>query len=79
MSIHFDNVKIQSVRTEKSFYDEKQGKHIKYKNPKIIKKTLFQDDFVYDVGELYLQIKNCHERVGYDDEIVVSFKSTREF
>ena len=39
MSIHFENVKIQSVRTEKTFYDEKQGKHIKYKNPKIIKKT----------------------------------------
>lgn len=79
MSIHFENVKIQSVRTEKTFYDEKQGKHIKYKNPKIIKKTLFQDDHVYDVGELYLQIKHCHERAHYHDDVVVSFKSTREF
>ena len=79
MSIHFDNVKIQSVRTEKSFYDEKQGKHIKYKNPKIIKKTLFQDDFVYDVGELYLQLKNCHDRAIYDGEIQVSFTSRLEY
>ena len=79
MSIYFENVKIQSVRTDKSFYDEKQGKHIKYKNPKITRKTLFQDDHVFDVGQLYLQIKNCHERAHHDEEIVVSFKSTREF
>ena len=40
MSIHFENVKIQSVKTERTFYDEKQGKHIKYKNPKITKKNI---------------------------------------
>ena len=72
MSIHFENVKIQSVRTEKTFYDEKQGKHIKYKNPKIIKKTLFQDDHVYDVGELYLQIKH-HALIFVVDNVVGAF------
>ena len=79
MSIHFENVKIQSVKVEDSFYDSKKGKHIKYKNPKIIKKTLFEDDHVYDVGELYLQLKNCHDRAIYDGEIQVSFTSRLEY
>ena len=77
MSIHYNNVKIYSVRTEEGSYNEKKKKYIKFKQPKIIKKELFNDD-CYDLGELYSQIKNCHERDPYN-EMEVSFTSKLEF
>ena len=77
MSIHYNNVKIYSVRTEEGSYNEKKKKYIKFKQPKIIKKELFNDD-CYDLGELYSQIKNCHDRDPYN-EMEVSFTSKLEF
>ena len=50
---------------------------LKFKEPKIIKKELFNDD-CYDLGELYSQIKNCHDRDPYN-EMEVSFTSKLEF
>ena len=57
--------------------NEKKKKYIKFKEPKIIKKELFNDD-CYDLGELYSQIKNCHDRDPYN-EMEVSFTSKLEF
>ena len=48
----FDNLKIISTEIDEGKYDHKKGKHIKYKSPKITKKTLFDGD-VYGLGELY--------------------------
>ncbi len=77
MSIHYNNVKIYSVRTQEGSYNEKKKKYIKFKEPKIIKKELFNDD-CYDLGELYSQIKNCHDRDPYN-EMEISFTSKLEF
>ena len=77
MSIHYNNVKIYSVRTQEGSYNEKKKKYIKFKEPKIIKKELFNDD-CYDLGELYYQIKNCHDRDPYN-EMEISFTSKLEF
>ena len=75
--ITYDKVKIYSVRTDDDYYDQKKKKHIKYAKPKITKKLLF-DDNCYDLGELYMQIKNCHERDPYN-KIEVSFQSNLEY
>tara|TARA_R110002049_G_scaffold180999_1_gene348013 strand:- start:271 stop:504 length:234 start_codon:yes stop_codon:yes gene_type:complete len=77
MSIHFEKVKIQSVRIDDDYYDHKKKKRIKYSTPKIEKKTLFEDT-VYDIGELYLQLKNCHDRDPYNP-MEVTLKSTQEY
>ena len=77
MSIHYNNVKIYSVRTQEGSYNEKKKKYIKFKEPKIIKKELFNDD-CYDLGKLYSQIKNCHDRDPYN-EMEISFTSKLEF
>ena len=75
--ITYDKVKIYSVRTDDDYYDQKKKKHIKYAKPKITKKLLFDDD-CYDLGELYMQIKNSHERDPYN-KIEVSFESKLEY
>jgi hypothetical protein len=75
--IYFKNVKIQSVRTDDDYYDHKKKKRIKYAKPKVTRKTLFEDS-CYDVGELYLQLKNCHDRDPYN-QVEVTFKSTMEY
>ena len=75
MSIYYDNIKITYVKTESTYYDDKTKKHIKYKTPKITRKVLFEDS-CFDIGELYLFIKNCHDR-GYED-LQVSFNSKHE-
>ena len=36
----YDNVKIISTRIDDDYWDEKKRKQIKYKHPKITKKTL---------------------------------------
>ena len=75
--ITYDDVKIYSVNVDDTYYDQKKKKHIKYAKPKITKKLLFEDN-CYDLGELYTQIKNCHERDPYR-KIEVSFKSNLEY
>jgi len=75
MSIFFENIQIHSVRTQTQYYDPKKKKHLKYKEPKVTKKLLFKDDDCYDVGELFIQLKNCHDRAVYDNELQVSFTS----
>jgi hypothetical protein len=74
--ISFDKVKITQVTTTETYYNPKTKKHIKYKTPKITKKVLFED-YCFDIGELYVQIKNCHDR-GYEN-IQVSFSTNIEY
>ena len=75
--ITYDNVRISSVRVDDSYYDHKKKKHINYTKPKTTKKVLFEDSCL-DIGELYLQIKNCHDRDPYN-KIEVSFESKLEY
>ena len=60
----FKNVKIIHTEVEDGKYNEDKGKYIKHKRPKTIIKTVFDDDYVGDVGELYEAIKfhveKCH-------------------
>ena len=75
--INYNNVRIFSVDIEKEYYDHKKEKHIKHKVPKIRKKLMFEDD-VYDLGELFVQIKNCHDRDPYR-KMEVSFTSEMDY
>jgi len=75
--ITYDKVKISSVRVDDDYYDSKKKKHIKYSKPKITKKLLFEDS-CFDLGELYMQIKNCHERDPYN-KMEVTFESNLEY
>jgi len=75
--ITYDNIKIHSVRSDDTYYDRKKKKHIKYAKPKITKKLLFEDN-LYDLGELYRQIRNAHDREPYY-KIEVSFNSNLEY
>lgn len=75
--ISYDDVKIYSVIKRESYYDNKKKKHIKYAKPKITKKLLFKDS-CYDLGDLYMQIKNCHERDPYN-KMEVTFESNLEY
>ena len=48
----FKNVKIIHTEVEDGKYNDNKKKFIKYKRPKKIVKTVFDDDFVGDIGEL---------------------------
>jgi len=73
----YDNIKIISTRTDDDYYDEKKRKHIKYKHPKITKKTLF-DGNVFDLGELYTAMKFATDQDNYN-EISVNFNIKQEY
>ena len=75
--ITYDKVRISSVRTDDTYYDSKKKKHIKYAKPKVTKKLLFEDT-LFDLGELYRQIRNAHDREPYE-KIEVSFNSNLEY
>ena len=73
----YDNIKIISTRIDDDYYDEKKRKHIKYKHPKITKKTLF-DGNVFDLGELYTAMKSATDQDNYN-EISVNFNIKQEY
>tara|TARA_R100001443_G_scaffold20302_1_gene32203 strand:+ start:320 stop:550 length:231 start_codon:yes stop_codon:yes gene_type:complete len=73
----YDNIKIISTRIDDDYYDEKKRKHIKYKHPKITKKTLF-DGNVFDLGELYTAMKFATDQDNYN-EISVNFNIKQEY
>jgi len=58
----FRNVKIIHTEIEDGKYDNKKNKYIKHKKPKTIIKTVFDDDYVCDIGELYEVIKFAAEK-----------------
>jgi hypothetical protein len=76
--IHYKNVKIYSVDVDETYYDKKKKKHIKYAKPKVTKKLLFEENYIFDLGELYIQIKNSHDRSPYK-KIEVSFETELEY
>ena len=75
--ITYNKTRISSVRIDDDYYDGKKKKRIKYAKPKITKKLLFEDD-LYDLGELYRQIRNAHDRDPYH-KIEVTFNSTLDY
>ena len=75
--ITYDNVKITSTRTDDDYWDEKKRKHIKYKHPKITKKTLF-DGNIFDLGELYTAMKFATEQDSIG-EISVTMSIKQEY
>jgi hypothetical protein len=75
--ISYNDVKISSVKVDETYYDEKKKKHIKYAKPKVTKKLLFEENYIFDVGDLYTQIKNCHDRDPYN-LMEVSFTTNLE-
>ena len=75
--ITYDKVRISSVRVDDDYYDSKKKKRIKYAKPKVTKKLLFEDS-LYDLGELYRQIRNAHDREPYY-KIEVTFNSNLEY
>ena len=77
--ISYDNVKIMVIDTREGEYNYKKKKYIKFKTPKLTKKTVF-DDNCYDLGDLFTAIKfQCDRTLGTNDEIEVSFKVNQEF
>ena len=75
--ITYEKVRISSVRIDDDYYDSKKNKRIKYAKPKVTKKLLFEDS-LYDLGELYRQIRNAHDREPYE-KIEVTFNSNLEY
>ena len=73
----YDNIKIISTRIDDDYFDEKKRKRIKYKHPKITKKTLF-DGNVFDLGELYTAMKFATDQDNYN-EISVNFNIKQEY
>ena len=75
----YKDVKIVAVTTDNDYYDHKKEKTIKYKTPKITKKTVYEDEHCYDLGELYEILKfNSQKHSGYDTVCEVSFKLDQE-
>tara|TARA_R110000823_G_scaffold301539_1_gene422568 strand:+ start:399 stop:611 length:213 start_codon:yes stop_codon:yes gene_type:complete len=59
-------------------YDNKKEKYVKFKKPKTIVKTVFDDDFVYDIGELYEVLKFNSEK-NTSGTISVTFETDLQY
>jgi hypothetical protein len=70
----YKDIKIVAVTTDDEYYDDKKQKTIKYKTPKITKKTVYEDKHCYDLGVLYEILK-----FGYNTVCEVSFKIDQEY
>jgi hypothetical protein len=53
---------IKNTEVKDGQFDDKKGKYVKFKKPKTIVKTVFDDDFVCDIGELYEVLKFNSEK-----------------
>ena len=51
--ITYKNIKIVAITKDDDYYDKKKEKTIKYKLPKIKKKTVYDEEWCHDLGELY--------------------------
>ncbi len=60
--LSFRNVVIKNTEVKDGQFDDKKGKYVKFKKPKTIVKTVFDDDFVCDIGELYEVLKFNSEK-----------------
>ena len=51
--LRYDNIKVVRTDIRNGGYNNKKGKYVDYKKPKITKKTLETDNSCYDLGELF--------------------------
>lgn len=68
--LNIGDIKITKIRTEKDYYDHQKQKRIKYKNPKVTKKIVYEGS-CYDIGEFYETLKFNVEKhaIGYGNEV----------
>jgi len=76
--IVYNNVKMWTVHTKESEYNQKTGKHKKLKTPVVTEKVHISEDYAYDLGELYELLKFATEREPYN-EINVSLTVRTEY
>ena len=78
--IHYENIKIVSIREDDGYYNNKKKKYVYYKEPKITKTTVFEDKHCYDLGELYENIKFFTEKATTEgNKIEISFNTLIEY
>tara|TARA_R110000782_G_C14468242_1_gene374336 strand:+ start:211 stop:441 length:231 start_codon:yes stop_codon:yes gene_type:complete len=75
--MQYNNVKISSVEVKDGQYNEKKKKYVKYKEPKIIKKVVQEDNF-FDLGELYNAV-NFHVNNDPYRKFEVKFTAYKEW
>ena len=76
--IYYDDVKLWTVHTKETEYNQKTGKHKKLKIPVVTEKVHMSDVHAYDLGELYDLIKFATERDPYN-KIYVSLTVRTEY
>ena len=76
--IYYDDVKLWTVHTKETEYNQKTGKHKKLKIPVVTEKVHMSDVHAYDLGELYDLIKFATERDPYN-KINVSLTVRTEY
>ena len=76
--IYYDDVKLWTVHTKETEYNQKTGKHKKLKTPVVTEKVHMSDVHAYDLGELYELIKFATERDPYN-KINVSLTVKTEY
>jgi len=77
--LKYNNIKVTRTDTKDGAYDNKKGKFVDFKKPKVITKTLELNDSCYDLGELYSMLKHHAEQNTYCDELKVEFTISIEF
>ena len=76
--LSFRNVVIKNTEVKEGQFDDKKGKYVKFKKPKTIVKTVFDDDFVCDIGELYEVLKFNSEK-NTSGTISVKFETDLQY
>ena len=76
--LSFRNVVIKNTEVKDGQFDDKKGKYVKFKKPKTIVKTVFDDDFVCDIGELYEVLKFNSEK-NTSGTISVTFETDLQY
>ena len=76
--LSFRNVVIKNTEVREGQFDDKKGKYVKFKKPKTIVKTVFDDDWVGDIGELYEVLKFNSEK-NTSGTISVTFETNLQY
>ena len=76
--LSFRNVVIKNTEVKEGQFDDKKCKYVKFKKPKTIVKTVFDDDFVCDIGELYEVLKFNSEK-NASGTISVTFETDLQY
>ena len=76
--LSFRNVVIKNTEVKDGQFDDKKNQYVKFKQPKTIVKTVFDDDFVCDIGELYEVLKFNSEK-NTSGTISVTFETDLQY